>query len=364
VNSMPLVRSIEELTPKALTDLLRARGVLDSEQSVTAAESTSFGEEGGLLSFLYRVALSYSDGATGPGTVVVKLPTDDPNQRGIADALGFFNRECVFYGQLAESAPFRCPTMYGQAQADDSTDFVLVMEDLGHMSRIDQVVGATRTEAEAAMAGLAKFHAHYWDHHDLDELSATFLPLDNPIYHAALPDVFGAGWAALKANEPGLINARVEEFGDNYGAHLANMLAGINTPRTLVHGDYRADNLMLDQAGNLAVIDFQIMAVGSPAFDVAYFISQSVTTETRRELGEELLSLYHETLRGAGVDYSMEEFTASFQTALSFCLIYGVASFAAWESFGDRQKDLMRAMASRTVATIIDADSLATLPAL
>ena len=362
MSTMPLIKSIEELTKELMTEIMRSSGELGSDESVIAVSATSFGDDGGLLSFLYRVSLDYSDGASGPATVVVKFPTDDPNQRGIADALGFFNRECVFYNVVAPTAPFHCPTIYGQAQEDGTTDFVIVMEDLGYMDRIDQVVGANREQSEIVLRALAKLHAHYWEHDDLDELSATFLPIDNPVYHAALPDVFGAGWAALKVNAPELLDSGVEKFGDNYAAHLPDMLAALNTPRTLLHGDYRSDNLLLDQDGNLAVVDFQITSTGNCAFDIAYFLSSSITPEVRNEHGEHLLRVYHDTLTSEGVEYGFEEFRRSFQIALDFCLIYGVASFAGWDSFGDRQKDLMRAMASRTMTSILDADALASLP--
>ncbi len=89
MSNMPLITSIEELTAEVITDLLQAAGSLTESQHVTAVEPVSFGDQSGLLSYLYRVGLTYSDGAQGPATVVVKLPTDDPNQRGISDALGF-----------------------------------------------------------------------------------------------------------------------------------------------------------------------------------------------------------------------------------------------------------------------------------
>ncbi len=364
MTTMPLFKSIEELTPELMTNVMRASGEIGTGDSVTAVSAASFGDDGGLLSFLYRVSMEYSSGAQGPATAVVKFPTDDPNQRGIADALGFFNRECVFYNVVAPTAPFHCPTIYGQAQEEGSTDFVIIMEDLGHMDRIDQVRGASKEESETVLTALAKLHAHYWEHDDLDELSATFLPLDNPVYHAALPDVFSAGWAALKANAPDLLDPTVEKFGDNYSSHLGGMLAALNSPRTLLHGDYRSDNLLLDPDGKLAVVDFQITSVGNGAFDIAYFLSSSVTPEVRAEHGEYLLGVYHDTLTGEGVDFSFEDFMRGFQIALDFCLIYGVASFAGWESFGSRQRELMRTIASRTMTSIVDADALASLPAI
>jgi hypothetical protein len=49
--------------------------------------------------------------------------------------------------------------------------------------------------------------------------------------------------------------------------------------------------------------------------------------------------------------------------ALAFCLIYGVASFAGWDSFGERQQELMRSMASRTIYSILETNALDSLNA-
>lgn len=364
MTSMPLIRSIDELTPSIMTDVMRSRGGLTGDQSVVGVDSESFGDSAGLLSYLYRTSLTYSDDAAGPASVVVKIPTDDPAQRGIADALGFFNRECVFYNEVASNAPFRSPIIYGQAQADDSTDFIIIMEDLGHMERIDQVVGATPDEAKTVLVPLAKLHAEYWGHESLPGLAETFLPIDNPVYHAALTDVFGAGWAAVNQHAPEIIEERIKDFGNHYARHLPFLLRSLTTPQTLLHGDYRSDNLLLDDAGSLAVVDYQIMSVGNGGFDLGYFLSQSVTTETRNAHGEELIRLYHQTLTDGGVDLAFDDLMVSYRQALAFCPIYSVASFAGWESFSDRQKDLMKAMFTRSAASIVDTDALATLPSL
>ena len=363
MNDMPLIGSADELTPEFLTGVMRSCGVVPADGEVTSVEAVSFGDDSGLLSFLYRLHLGYSAGVDGPPTVVAKFPTDDPGQRGIADALGFFNRECVFYRVVAPGAPFQAPSVYGMAQAEDSTDFVIIMEDLGHMQRIDQVAGASLDASETALVALAQLHAHYWEHDDLDELSQTFLPIDNPIYHAALPDVFATGWASLKVNAPDLLDERIEAFGDRWASYLPWMLEALNTPRTLVHGDYRSDNLLLDSDGALAVLDFQIAGVGNCAYDLAYFLSSSIASELRDEHGEHLVHLYHDTLTAHGVDLSFEDLMTSYRIGLDFCLIYGCASFAGWDSYGTRQKQLMRTIASRTIAAIIETDALSSLPA-
>ena len=50
----------------------------------------------------------------------------------------------------------------------------------------------------------------------------------------------------------------------------------------LLHGDYRLDNIMFGPDGSVTVVDWQTIAVGLPARDLAYFLSTSLTPDRRR----------------------------------------------------------------------------------
>ncbi|MEZ5258269.1 MAG: aminoglycoside phosphotransferase family protein [Ilumatobacteraceae bacterium] len=55
---------------------------------------------------------------------------------------------------------------------------------------------------------------------------------------------------------------------------------------TVVHGDYRLDNLLFGPPGSatpLAVVDWQTVSYGSPMNDVAYFLGAGLQIEDRRE---------------------------------------------------------------------------------
>jgi aminoglycoside phosphotransferase (APT) family kinase protein len=50
-------------------------------------------------------------------------------------------------------------------------------------------------------------------------------------------------------------------------------------PNTLFHGDYRADNLLFNENNEPVAIDFQLLTTGTGAYDIAYFVTQSLTPE-------------------------------------------------------------------------------------
>ena len=67
----------------------------------------------------------------------------------------------------------------------------------------------------------------------------------------------------------------MKRTGEDLASNVIRMLDGIaGRPQTLVHGDFRADNLFFggpDGGQGLAAIDWQVSSRGGGAFDLAYF---------------------------------------------------------------------------------------------
>lgn len=360
--AIQLIRTGAEITDEWLTSVFRASGDLTDSQSVTSHKSVSLGDAAGLLGELFRVELQFSDSATGPQSVVIKFPASDPQQRGVADALGFYTREVTFYNEHVEGLPFGVPRSYGAVQDTEGTDFVLVMEDVGHLDQIDQVAGASLDQARTAISEIAKFHAQWWAHPDLEAMGETFIPLSAPLYLAVLPGIFASGWPNCLSHESHNLTEGVTDFGNSYGDFLPFLLGELASPATLVHGDFRGDNLLFDSSGGLTIIDFQITGVAHGLYDVAYFMCQSIDSDVRHGHDESLIQLYVDTLSANGVDVAVDEAMRLYRVASAFCLIYAVTSFQAFDAFDGRQHELMSKMLSRTVRTIEDNDALSVLP--
>lgn len=351
--------TIDEVTPDWLTTVLRTSGAITGESSVLEVTSQPFAEGVGFLSYLFRCELAY-DGPAGPDTLIVKFATDLPNQRGIADGLAFYQRELRFYRELADRVPFRTPKAHAAIMDPDGTDFVLVMEELAGLRTMDQITGADAEDALLAARSAAGFQAPFWGA-DLGDLERTFFPLDNPIHQAVLPQVFAAGWDRCKAEAGDVLTADVAAFGDRYVELLPWMLGQLSTGATLLHGDWRADNLMVD-GSDLAVIDFQIMGTGSGSYDLAYFMSQSLEPEVRRPNEQAIIDAYFAGLDDAGIGYDRAAAQREFRLAAAFCLIYPVSIFGGWDEVPANGQALMLAGLRRSVTTIVDHDALALLP--
>src|SRR5262249_42931614 len=75
-------------------------------------------------------------------------------------------------------------------------------------------------------------------------------------------------------------------------------------PSTVVHGDYRLDNLLFgepDSGTPIAVVDWQLAAHAPALPDVAYFIGAGLHANDRRAHEGDLVRRYHDGLLATGV---------------------------------------------------------------
>jgi NAD(P)-dependent dehydrogenase (short-subunit alcohol dehydrogenase family) len=89
-------------------------------------------------------------------------------------------------------------------------------------------------------------------------------------------------------------------------------------PFSLVHGDYRLDNLILHPMGHdVVAVDWQTVTVAMPARDLGYFISTSLPTERHRTEESRLVAEYHMELQARGVDmYPSDQCKADYRRGL------------------------------------------------
>jgi aminoglycoside phosphotransferase (APT) family kinase protein len=80
---------------------------------------------------------------------------------------------------------------------------------------------------------------------------------------------------------------------------------------SIVHGDYRLDNLLFAPAGSIGpavtAVDWQTLSLGLPARDLAYLLGTGLPVEDRRAHERSLVAEYHADLLAYGVsDYPAE----------------------------------------------------------
>jgi len=314
--------------------------------SIEAVEVDEIGAGLGVSSAVYRARLT-GDGC--PASVVVKLTAKDPNAAFTSTVLSMYRREVAFFEHLAERAPMRVPVSYHGAVSDDGSEVAVVMEDLGDNRPCDQLAGMSERDAVAAVEALARWHAQWWN--DVDGLvdRGCALALNNDLYPVVLPGLFDEGWAKLTASEACRPPVELIDIGPRFGGRLAGLLEELDrAPVTLLHGDYRADNLLFGVDGEPIAIDFQLIHTGSGAYDLAYFITQSLDAATARSVERSLFDRWIDGLQAAGVPAAdLDGMWERYRAAALFCIVYPVIGARGMNLDIPREVDLVNTMMGR-----------------
>ena len=129
------------------------------------------------------------------------------------------------------------------------------------------------------------------------------------------------------------------------------------SPRTVLHGDFRIDNLLFDDAAapadRVGVLDWQISGRGPGVFDVAYLPSGSMTVEERRTAEVDIVRSWYDAL-GSPDGYSYDDAWSEYRRTSMVTTVYGVVSAAQMDPANERGRELVEAMAVRSFTACLD----------
>ncbi|HEY9558846.1 MAG TPA: phosphotransferase, partial [Acidimicrobiales bacterium] len=137
-------------------------------------------------------------------------------------------------------------------------------------------------------------------------------------------------------------------------------------PFSLVHGDYRLDNLLFPAAGDgVVAVDWQTAAIGPPLRDVAYLLGTSLEPADRRTHEEAIVAGYHAGLVAAGVTgYSAERCWDDYRLGLlQGPLISIIGCIYATGVRSEASDAMFLSIVRRSCAAIAELGSLDLIPA-
>ena len=351
--------SPQEITTQWLTDALSAH---TDGAKVHKIAVEDIGEGTGIFGEIARLAISYEEPADSPpDSVVVKLPCTEPENLAVAQALGIYKREVRFFNEIASSTPLRVPRCYHSDLSDDGA-FVLVLEDLNNEFEVgDQVVGATVSQAEDIIDALAKLHAAWWEHDDLDEL--TWLPEPNsPEYLAAVPAIYSAGLPVLEADWADRLPHGAVPMAQRLEPRFVELIHRMASgPRTFAHSDTRLDNLFFarDGSGDVAFIDFQLSLRQRGAADIAYLIGSSMDAALSSANWETLLRRWHTGLVSAGVtSYSWDDCVTHYTESALYYLCGAMSLIGSFDTGNERGAAMATAYTTRIFTHVLDINAI------
>jgi hypothetical protein len=273
---------------------------------VAGVSAENIGDGLGLLGEVARLTIRYDDGA-GPRAVtsmIAKLPTSIEGMRRLGNSFGVYRKEHLFYEQVAPRVNISVPTAFVNLGDPERDAYVLLLEDMAPRRCGNQLASCSWSDAVVAIGELARFHASWWEHPELESFAGDW-QMARRVYVAALPEL-RRSFASLVGDQ---VLALAERSVDRWDDAVA--AGAMRGPHTLIHGDFRLDNMMFrDHEGGteFTLLDWQLMFRASPMWDVVHFLAGNFEPAWRRRHQSELVRIYHDALVGNGVtDYSFEQ---------------------------------------------------------
>ncbi len=355
------------LDPVWLTQALRSSGVLSSDSFVAACDAQQLGAGAGLIGMVARVQLTYGGAPTdAPTRMICKFPSTVAGNRAVADAFNMYGREVRFYQSLAETTSIGHPRCYFAVSAPSTTDFVLLLEDLGDRRIGDQVLGSNLSDAEIVVDAMATFHAENWNRTD-EARFAWVTSHANDLQIDGMAAGFAQGWPRFASEFSTLIPPSVKRWGHRVGPNTRAILHALcSGPQTICHADFRLENMFFaatEEQPDFAIVDWQSITKSSGAQDLAYFLTQSVVLDVRRRHERDLLARYLEGLRAGGVrGYTAADLLLDYRRATLYLLDYAVVIASTLDLANERGAAIARALTERACAALDDLDCEALLP--
>ena len=288
----------EELTAVWLSDALHEGGHLPDghveRASIELQDPTK-----AVFGTLVRLHLDYSTGSQElPSTMVVRLPSPNPNSAELMRLTGGARTEVCFYQQVSQSVGLRIPECFFSAVDETTGRFVLLLEDLSTHRSPSATDGLTENEISAVVRALAASHAAWCEHPRLSEFN--WLRPWSAIKASNQPSSFLVGWATLVerlgvgAPELAALGERLAGTGRKAQERLAS------PPTTLLHMDVKPENLFFAGTKEKPVpifIDWQGVLGGRGPLSLGGFLA---FLPQRNRAEESMLTLYHSELERAG----------------------------------------------------------------
>jgi hypothetical protein len=356
VTQMPMTRQAvpggDGLTPEFLTAALADRL---GGACVTSAAVAKVGT--GQVSDSFRVRLTYDrppDPDERPETIVAKVPAADPASRNAARTFRTYELEASFYSELAAGLPVSLATCYFAAYDPEPDEYVVLLEDLAPARPGDQLAGITPDQAAAAVDELAALHAAGWDSKELAAL---------PWLNRSSPESAELLTAAVTGLYPGFRDRYADRLEpetlpliEGFLPRTAAYLEPRAVPRTIVHGDFRADNLLFGRPRPV-VLDWQTCTFGAGPSDLSYFLASSLRVPDRRAHEEALVRRSHSGLAAGGVALSWTDCWDEYRRhAFSGIVMDIIAAMFVQQT--ERGDEMFAALANRHARHALDLDSL------
>jgi aminoglycoside phosphotransferase (APT) family kinase protein len=297
------------ITRHQLAEAMRATGAADPDAVLEQVKARPIGN--GLMADTLLLDLTWQREDAGPASAVAKVPSTDEAAARTAASLGAYEREASFYVELAGASDIDVPRLLGLVESSSGAP-TLLLEDLSGLSARDQLEPVGLDMIERMRGQLAALQAPLWNS---DRLARTeWLHRRLGVAIPGIAERMRTSWAKTRGY-------LADEYDDAERAQIDRFVAGadcwaqgIGGPVSLVHHDYRIDN-MLFGPDRVVVIDWQTVGWGSPMFDLAYVMATSLEPTTRARVEREVVRTHVAELGSRGLELDEEQMWQAYREA-------------------------------------------------
>lgn len=357
---------MEEITPEWLTRVVQANGIT---ATVTACDVKRIGS--GQIGLNARIYLTYKEPSPPtdvPVTLVAKLPALDATGAETGFGAHLYKKEATFYRELA--GKLRAKGMgiarpWAAECDEEKRRMIVLLDDMAPAAAGDQLAGCGFETAETAIRQLAIMHATFWDDSEL-KTATDWLGRPDIVEQAkqakATYDKCCKGFIERYKDR---ISEEQESLFRRFGDVYDKWMLSRTGPWTLVHADFRLDNVLFyprDHPGVPVTVDFQTLTLDYGGMDIGFFVAGCMSPEDRRAHGKQLLKIWYDEICRLGVkDYTFEQAWDAYRHGQFRGMVTAVtaAMFATRTARGD---ELFWRMAEVHVETALETGALELLP--
>lgn len=346
-----LIGTAEQITPSWLQAVFQHAGVEAPRVSMVSTRPIGHGN----MAQAIHAGITYNANAADTvNSVVCKITSTIPLAVESAGLNNVYKRECAVYEFLGDNPPLAIPRAYWRKVGNDGRSINLVLQDLTGFTRPgDQITGCSVAEANAAAAELARLHTHCWNDPRLD--GADWL-----MDRAGSADQAAEGFALAAAHWQERFAGRLAQGKlaaiSDFVPRMRDAIVASSGGPTLIHGEPRVDNILFKdtaQGPRAWLIDWQFSTRGSPMFDLAYFLSGSLSPEDRRACEAALIERHVAAIATVDPAYTLERARAEFAAALPVALQFTVGAALVMPGT-DHNDSLLLTLAERNLAALED----------
>ena len=308
-----------------------------------------------------RVTMQHNGNDSAPATLIAKVPKANDASRAASRMTRCYEVETSFYSEICSVVDARIPDCYHVEYSAHDDEFLLLLEDLAPAKQGDQLGGCSVDDVMLAVTEMAKLHGSLWGSPLIK--NKEWLQRNSSDAGKSTLQLLQGVYPAFCQRYEGRIDSEVVKVGQQLVNQFPTYIAAQPKPNTVVHRDFRLDNLLFgDWVGSrgVAILDWQTASEGVAISDLSYFVGSALLPGARFEHEREVVDHYASVINAYGVGLTEEEAWRQYRLFSFGGFVMAIVASMLVEQT-ERGDEMFMAMANRHGQQILQLEALSFL---